>query len=144
MGAVLTAEVLAEVGGLQRFPTADRFAAAAGLAPVLRQSVKARSVHRSAGGNKALKNVLYRSAFCAIKHDPISKAYYERKRARTAGCGTPRRPSRVHSAVGTDPGHVDRSTTRWTPRVSGRPKASVTARRSSAWPGAVSMSCTPF
>lgn len=81
MGAVLTAELLAEAGGLQRYPTADRFAAAAGLAPVLRQSGKSRSVHRSSGGNKALKNVLYRSAFCAINHDPISKAYYDRKRA---------------------------------------------------------------
>lgn len=81
MGAALTAELLAEAGDLSRFPTADRLAAAAGLAPVLRQSGKARSIRRAAGGNKALKRVFYQSAFCALKADPASKAYYARKRA---------------------------------------------------------------
>nr|WP_293770136.1 transposase [Sporichthya sp.] len=81
MGAALTAELLAEAGGLDRFPTADRLAAAAGLAPVLRQSGKARSARRAAGGNKALKRVFYQSAFCALNTDPASKAYYARKRA---------------------------------------------------------------
>jgi transposase len=51
------------------------------LAPVVRQSGKARSVQRAAGGNKALKHVLYQSAFCAMRNDPASKAYYARKRA---------------------------------------------------------------
>lgn len=81
MGAALTAELLAEAGGLDRFPTADQLAAAAGLAPVLRQSGKARSIRRSAGGNKALKRVFYQSAFCALNTDPASKTYYARKRA---------------------------------------------------------------
>lgn len=81
MGAALTAELLAEAGGLDRFPTADQLAAAAGLAPILRQSGKARSTRRAAGGNKALKRVFYQSAFCALNTDPASKAYYARKRA---------------------------------------------------------------
>ena len=38
MGAVLTAELIAEAGNLQRFRSADALAAAAGLAAVLRQS----------------------------------------------------------------------------------------------------------
>ena len=40
MGATLTAEFIAEAGGISRFPSPDRLAAAAGLAPVLKQSGK--------------------------------------------------------------------------------------------------------
>jgi transposase len=43
MGAVLTAEFIALAGPLARFRSADALAAAAGLAPVLRQSGKVRS-----------------------------------------------------------------------------------------------------
>jgi transposase len=81
MGVALTAEFLAEAGGLHRFPTADALASAAGLAPVLQQSGKMHFLRRSHAGNKALKRVFYQSAFCAIQHDPLSKAFYRRKRA---------------------------------------------------------------
>jgi transposase len=81
MGAVLTAEFLAEAGGLTRFPTADQLASAAGLAPVLKQSGKVRYLQRATAGNKALKRVFYQSAFCALQRDPASRAYYARKRA---------------------------------------------------------------
>lgn len=79
MGATLTAEFIAEAGGIGRFPTPDRLAAAAGLAPVLRQSGKVRYLQRARGGNKALKRVLYQSAFCSLQH-PASRAFYTRKR----------------------------------------------------------------
>jgi transposase len=79
MGATLTAEFIAEAGGIGRFPTPDRLAAAAGLAPVLRQSGKVRYLQRARGGNKALKRVLYQSAFCSLQH-PASRAFYARKR----------------------------------------------------------------
>ncbi len=46
MGATLTAEFLAASGGLERFPTGDKLAAAAGLAPVLKQSGKTRYLNR--------------------------------------------------------------------------------------------------
>src|SRR5580704_3272191 len=42
MGAVLTAEFIAEAGSLARFRSADALAAAAGMAPVLRQSGRSR------------------------------------------------------------------------------------------------------
>lgn len=35
----------------------------------------------SRSGNKAFKNALFRSAWVASCHDPISIAYYQRKRA---------------------------------------------------------------
>jgi transposase len=79
MGATLAAEFIAEAGGIGRFPSPDRLAAAAGLAPVLRQSGKVRYFQRARGGNKALKRVLYQSAFCSLQH-PASRAFYARKR----------------------------------------------------------------
>jgi transposase len=79
MGATLTAEFIAEAGGIKRFPTADKLAAA-GLAPVLKQSGKVRYLQRANGGNKTLKRVFYQSAFCSLNH-PASRAFYTRKRA---------------------------------------------------------------
>jgi transposase len=80
MGATLTAEFIAEAGGIARFPTSNRLAAAAGLAPILKQSGKVRYLRRANGGNKALKRVLYQSAFCSLHH-PASRAFYARKRS---------------------------------------------------------------
>ena len=79
MGAVLTAELIAEAGNLARFRSADALAAAAGMAPVLRQSGKIRFLRRPTGGNKGLKRVFYQSAFCSLGHHD-SRAFYDRKR----------------------------------------------------------------
>lgn len=79
MGAVLTAEFIAEAGTITRFASADALAAAAGLAPVLRQSGKVRFLRRPAGGNKTLKRVFYQSAFCSLQ-TPASRNFYARKR----------------------------------------------------------------
>ncbi len=81
MGATLTAEFLAITGGLDRYPTGDHLAAAAGLAPVLRQSGKVRYLQRATAGDKALKRIFYQSAFIAVSCDPTSKTYYQRKRS---------------------------------------------------------------
>ena len=79
MGAVLTAEFIAEAGTPARFRSADALAAAAGLAPVLCQSGKVRFQRRPSGGNKALKRVFYQSAFCSLS-SPDSRAFSARKR----------------------------------------------------------------
>ena len=79
MGVTLAAEFIAEAGIIDRFPTPDNLAAAAGLAPVLKQSGKVRYLQRAHGGNKTLKRVFFQSAFCSLSH-PDSKAYYRRKR----------------------------------------------------------------
>lgn len=81
MGAILTAEFLAEAGNLDRFTSADQLASAAGLAPVLQQSGKMNYLRRATAGSKHLKFIFYQSAFCAIRTDPLSKAFYQRKRA---------------------------------------------------------------
>jgi transposase len=80
MGATLAAEFIAEAGSIDRFPTPDKLAAAAGLAPVLKQSGKVRYLKRAHGGNRTLKRVFFQSAFCSLTH-PDSKAFYRRKRA---------------------------------------------------------------
>jgi len=80
MGAALTAEFLAITGGIDRFPTPDKLAAAAGLAPVLKQSGKVRYLQHATAYSRDLRRVFYHSAFSAISCDPASKAYYQRKR----------------------------------------------------------------
>jgi transposase len=80
MGATLTAEFIAEAGSIDRFATPDQLAAAAGLAPVLKQSGKVRYLKRATTGNRALKRVFFQSAFCSLQH-PASKTFYARKRA---------------------------------------------------------------
>jgi transposase len=79
MGVTLAAEFIAEAGSIKRFPTPDEVAAAAGLAPVIKQSGKVRYLQRAHRGNKALKRVFFQSAFCSLQH-PDSKAFYRRKR----------------------------------------------------------------
>lgn len=79
MGAILTAELIAEAGNLSRFRSPDALAAAAGIAPVLRQSGKTRFLRRPTGGNKSLKRVFYQAAFCSLA-SPDSRAFYDRKR----------------------------------------------------------------
>jgi transposase len=81
MGATLTAEFLAITGGIDRYPSGDHLAAAAGIAPVRRQSGKVSYLRRARGGDKALKRIFFQSAFIATGCDPTSKAYYARKRA---------------------------------------------------------------
>ncbi|MEI2302537.1 transposase, partial [Ensifer sp. MJa1] len=81
MGAVLVAEFISCVGDIKRFPSADALAAAAGLAPVIRQSGKKSGWRRTFGGDKALKRVFFQGAFCAVcSKEPLSKAFYDRKR----------------------------------------------------------------
>jgi transposase len=80
MGVVLSAEFLAEVGDLGRLGSADQLVAAAGLGPVLRSSGAIAYQRRSRRANKALKQVFYRSAFCALSSHETSKAFYQRKR----------------------------------------------------------------
>ena len=81
MGAILAAEFIATAGDITRFRSPDALAAAAGLAPVLRQSGRSRTLRRARGGDKDLKRVFTQGAFCACANgDPASRAFYARKR----------------------------------------------------------------
>jgi transposase len=78
--------ILAEIGDPARFATGARLAAYAGLAPIDRRSGRTlNGTSRNRGGNHRLKNALFITAFVAAQHDPVSRAYYQRKRAEGKG-----------------------------------------------------------
>jgi transposase len=81
IGVRTGARILLEVGDGSCFPTAGHLAAYAGLAPVTRRSGSSiRGEYPNRGGNKHLKRAFFLAAFAALK-DPVSRAYYDRKRA---------------------------------------------------------------
>ena len=83
VGVRTAPRILIEVGDASSFPTAGHLAAYAGLAPVTRRSgTSIRGEHPPRAGNKHLKRALFLSAFAALRADPASRAYYDRKRPR--------------------------------------------------------------
>jgi transposase len=81
MGVNGTARLLVSVGDARTFRTADQLAAYAGLAPVTRQSGTSLNSRRAGRGNRNIKNVFFHAAMASILNDPVSRAYYQRKRA---------------------------------------------------------------
>lgn len=82
VGVRTAARILLDVGDASLFPTAGHLAAYAGLAPVTRRSgTSIRGEFPARSGNKHLKRALFLSAFAALRSDPVSRTYYDRKRA---------------------------------------------------------------
>jgi transposase len=81
MGFRLGAEFLAAVGDPTLIGSADQLAAWAGLAPVSRDSGKRTGrLHTPKRYSRRLRRVMYMSALTAVRCDPQSRAYYQRKR----------------------------------------------------------------
>jgi transposase len=81
MGFRLGAEFLAAVGDPAPIGSADQLAAWAGLAPVSKDSGKRTGrLHTPKRYSRRLRRVMYMSALTAVRCDPASKAYYQRKR----------------------------------------------------------------
>jgi transposase len=81
-GFRLGAELLVAIGDLDQVGSADRLAAYAGLAPVPNDSGKRTGRRRRpVRYNRALRRAMYLAALVAIRCDPASRAYYQRKRA---------------------------------------------------------------
>lgn len=83
IGPLLGAEFLAATGGdPARFPSADRLAAFAVVAPVPRDSGNVNgNLHRPHRYHRGLQRVFYRSAMISIRSCPESRIFYDRKRA---------------------------------------------------------------
>ena len=82
VGVRTAARILLDVGDASLFPTAGHLAAYAGLAPVTHRSgTSIRGEFPARSGNKHLKRALFLSSFAALRSDPVSRAYYDRKRA---------------------------------------------------------------
>ncbi|MBB2506515.1 IS110 family transposase [Amycolatopsis echigonensis] len=82
-GPVLAAEFLAATGGeMTAFGSADRLAGYAGLAPVPRDSGRIHgNLRRPRRYHRGLLRSCYLAAMASLPACPISKAYYQRKRA---------------------------------------------------------------
>lgn len=81
IGFRLGAEFLAAVGDPALIESADQLAAWAGLAPVPRDSgTRTGNLRTPKRYSRRLRRVMYMSALTAIRCDPHSKAYYQRKR----------------------------------------------------------------
>jgi transposase len=82
VGVRTAAVLLTTVGDGGSFPSAAHLASYAGLAPTTRQSgTSIHGEHAPRGGNRQLKRAMFLSAFAAL-HDPASRTYYDRCRAR--------------------------------------------------------------
>lgn len=76
------ATLLVTIGDGTSFPTAAHLASYAGLAPTTKSSgTSIHGEHAPRGGNRQLKRAMFLSAFAAL-HDPASRTYYNRCRAR--------------------------------------------------------------
>jgi len=81
MGFRLGAEFLSTVGDPALIGSPDQLAAWAGLAPVPRDSGKRTGrLHTPQRYSRRLRRVMYMSALTAIRCDPHSRTYYQRKR----------------------------------------------------------------
>ncbi|OZF29135.1 IS110 family transposase [Rhodococcus sp. 14-2483-1-1] len=73
--------MLVEITDIGRFRDGGSLAVYAGVAPrTHRSGTSIKGEHRQHSGNARLKRAMYLSAFAALK-DPVSRAYYDRKRA---------------------------------------------------------------
>jgi transposase len=76
------ATLLVTVSDGTSFPTAAHLASYAGLAPRTKSSgTSIHGEHAPRGGNRQLRRAMFLSAFAAL-HDPASRTYYDKCRAR--------------------------------------------------------------
>lgn len=77
MGAI----IFSEIRDISCFASADKLAAYAGIDPRVRQSgeTKLGGVHMSKRGSPYLRRAIWMASTIAVQHDPMFRAYYEKK-----------------------------------------------------------------
>lgn len=78
-GAITVARLIAEVGDVRRFRSADALAALAGVAPVPASSGQIQRMRLNRGGNRQLNRALYVIAVSQSRFHPPAKAYVTRR-----------------------------------------------------------------
>ncbi|MGZ9033529.1 MAG: IS110 family RNA-guided transposase [Rhodospirillales bacterium] len=79
IGTITAATILGEIGDVRRFPNRHAFAKYNGTAPASK-STGGRPRHTARRGcNRRLKRALWLIALTAVRHDPLAKAYYQRR-----------------------------------------------------------------
>ncbi len=83
IGAVTGATILGEIGDISRFATPAKLVAYAGIDASIHQSGNYQSTNArmSKRGSPYLRTALFRAALVASTHDPVFKAYYQKKRS---------------------------------------------------------------
>ena len=82
IGPATGAAIVAEIGDVNRFDSAEKLVAYAGIDPSVYQTgqFQASEAHMSKRGSPYLRHALWLAASVTVKHDPQLKAYYQRKR----------------------------------------------------------------
>ena len=79
VGPIVAGFILGHVGDPARFPTAGRFAAYNGTAPIEASSGPRKRHRLNPRGNRTLNHALHMAAVTQIRHDTPGRAYYLRK-----------------------------------------------------------------
>lgn len=79
LDVVLSAQLLAETTGIQRFANADRFALYCGAAPLERSSGQSHRVQVNSGNNRKLNRVMYLVALTRLKQHPPTRSLFEKQ-----------------------------------------------------------------
>ncbi|MBG9620589.1 IS110-like element ISBth13 family transposase [Bacillus thuringiensis] len=82
VGPILGATILSEIGDIHRFDKPSKLVAYAGIDASVSQSgqFEASGTSISKRGSSHLRRALFQAAITAHKHDPVLKAFYEKKR----------------------------------------------------------------
>jgi transposase len=78
-GPITVARLIAEVGDVHRFRSADALAALAGVAPIPASSGQVQRMRLNRGGNRQLNRALYIIALSQWRFHPPAKAYVARR-----------------------------------------------------------------
>jgi len=83
IGPVTAAAILGEVGDISRFSNPSKLVAFSGIDASVSQSGESSGVgyRMSKRGSPYLRKALFQAALVASSHDPVFKAYYQKKRA---------------------------------------------------------------
>src|SRR4051795_8947601 len=81
VGAVVAARILADVGDVARFADRNRFASWTGTAPLDASSGEQNRHRLSRAGNRRVNHMIHIAAVTQLRHDPVGRAYYLRKRS---------------------------------------------------------------
>ena len=80
-GVLVTAKLIGETGDINRFRSADAFAALAGVAPIPASSGQTQHLRLNRGGNRQLNRALHTIAISQAAHHQPARLYIARKRA---------------------------------------------------------------
>ncbi|TPG76563.1 IS110 family transposase [Brevibacillus laterosporus] len=83
VGPIIGATILSEIGDILRFDSPSKLVAYAGIDASVSQSGQYESVSMSISkrGSSHLRRALFQAAISASKHDPVLKAFFEKKRS---------------------------------------------------------------